>query len=196
VFRCTVRCKVWREDAHTNLLFDGRIHLATNSFTVVNGGSGTGSNFYGSASQDSGELAETKPVGLAQKYYESVHTPGWEGDFDIAERECSTDYAGNVINLVGGAIEEWATMRALPQTVELDADSGVTRIAVGLAEHLNIQDLVDLQRRARGRTVFFVYERVTGKSGGGQNLVPAAPLNNMGGVAQSLVYQDVSEKVS
>ncbi len=193
VFRCTVRCKLYNDDTthdETTLIFDGRIHLATNELTVVDGGSGCGSNFYESGTPESVTLAEPTPVGLPQAFYNATHTPGWEGEIDIIERECSTDFAGCKINVAGGR-GEWESMGAIPQTVELDADNGVTRLTVGLPNHLSIQDLVELQRKSRNRTTIYTFERVTGKSASSASQISATPINNFGGIAPNLLYQIV-----
>lgn len=182
VFRAKCRLKVYSSKSHTDdtLLFNGFIHIATNELSVVNGGSGTGSNYYTAGNVSSGDLAEPTPVGLPRAYYEATHTPQWDGQITITEREVSSDFAGNVINISGGR-GEWESMNAVPQSVDLDADNGVTSLSVGLANHLRIEDMVELQKQSRNRTTFYSYERVTGGSSGSQASITAPPLNNMGG---------------
>jgi hypothetical protein len=57
---------------------------------------------------------------------------------------------GQVLNVTAGRTE-WATMRALVQTVDDDVDNGRSVIQVGPATHLGAGDLVELLRANRGR---------------------------------------------
>ena len=195
VFRAIVRCKVWNEEAHTNLLFDQDIHIATGNLTVVNGGSGSGSNYYSGGSSESSELAEPTPSGLPATFYNGVNSPGWEGDARIAAREVGENFAGKVVNISGGRTE-WQSMNAVPQSVSQDADIGLTVLTFGLPQHLSIQDLVELQRRAKQRVTFYSYERITGKGNGGKNQVPGSPLYGTAGAAISVGFQDVTQTES
>jgi hypothetical protein len=67
----------------------------------------------------------------------------------LVEREASgAVQVGKVINIADSRAE-WATMRALVQSVTVDVESGATSFNFGPAEHLSIQDLLERDRLFR-----------------------------------------------
>jgi hypothetical protein len=191
-FRAIVRCKIWKEAAHNNLLFDDDIQLTIGPISVVNGGSGTGSNYYQIESTLGAEFAEPTPVNLAQKYHEGINGSPWEGAIQITEREVDDDFAGALVNIAGGRAE-WENMDATVHSSALDVDAGKTSLQVGFPEHLGIQKLVERQRQSRGRSVAYVFQRMTGEPTSNSQQIPAVPINTLGGETGAKKYKDVVE---
>ena len=96
---------------------------------------------------------EPVPVGLAQKLYDQLSESQYQGLCVYLEEEIAVDaHPGQVINATGGW-SEWASMRALIQQVREDVDQGRTEITFGPAEHLNLQDFIELLRANRTRII-------------------------------------------
>jgi len=94
---------------------------------------------------------EPTPSGLAQALYNAASELHYDGSLELTETEAAADWqTGRVLNLTG-LRPEWATMRALVQTVETDVDTGRTRLRFGPPEQLGAADLVELLRVNRSR---------------------------------------------
>lgn len=116
---------------------------------------------------------EDVPTGLAAALYASLGVLHYDGQIVLTEPECSGSILpGMVLNITGG-LSEWATMRALVQSVEHRIDAAQTYIRVGPPDHLGPQDLVSLMRANRQRRTSVSanahWDRNTGKA------LPAAP---------------------
>lgn len=94
---------------------------------------------------------ETAPAGLAAAYWAALQVVQWEGAVRLLEENCTgTLRPGKVLNISNGRAE-WATMRAVVQTVTEDLFSGETVAQLGPPEHLAPQDFVQQQQIARLR---------------------------------------------
>jgi hypothetical protein len=93
--------------------------------------------------------AEAIPYGLAGYIYGIETIPQYQGKLTLVEQEISDACPiGSVLNLSGGRAE-WAAMNACVQRVNYD-DCGRTEIVFGPAEHLDIADIVAMNRFNRG----------------------------------------------
>jgi hypothetical protein len=102
------------------------------------------------------QVPEPVPAGLAQALYNAVSVLQYEGDLTLQEPEVSGSLSvGNVFNLTGGNLTEWATMKAMVQSVTEDLDAGTTQIEFGPPKHLSAGELVDLLRVNRSRAIFY-----------------------------------------
>jgi len=116
--------------------------------TLTNGVSGPYSTVASSIA------GEDIPSGLAQSIWTSLNTLQYDGSVQIVETECSGSVGmGNVLNLTGGRTE-WATMKALIQTVTRKYGTGQTQVAVGPARDLSAGDLTQLFLINRNRRVW------------------------------------------
>jgi hypothetical protein len=131
---------------------------------------------------------ETEPIGLAQSLYTSLHEPHFEGSVTMGEAECldwlqsnpgcsSILGMGMYLNIAGGKTE-WATMKALIQSVSMDLASGMTTLKFGPPGHLGAADLVELLRVNRNRIAYTAPEiRSTGVVSSAGHSVEGAMLN-------------------
>lgn len=128
----------------------------------TNAASGTYTN------QEITAYAEPVPFGLAQAIYEAISILQFEGDVTLQEEDVSGLLSiGNVFNLTGGALPEWSTMAAMPQSVTEDIDSGQTTVRFGPPRNLSAGELVDLLRVNRMRLIRSVFSmRPAGTAGG------------------------------
>ncbi len=85
------------------------------------------------------------PTGVADEVYAAVGTLHYDGQIKLVADEPIIISAGSVLNLLGGRAE-WATMRAMIQSVDVSVDTGTTLISFGPPEHVGIADLVQLAR--------------------------------------------------
>lgn len=93
------------------------------------------------------------PVGLAETVYTALNQLQYDGTFTLKRQEVpAVPSVGNVVNILGGRAE-WATARALVQTVVDDIDGGVKTVSVGVAKYLTAGEMVDLLMVVRPRMV-------------------------------------------
>jgi hypothetical protein len=117
-------------------------------FTVSLTATGFASGTYSTVS--TATQAEPVPDGLAQQLYEAGSLQ-YDGSLTVTALDVPTSQPmGQVLNVSNGRTE-WATMRALVQTVDDDVDNGRSVMQVGPATHLGAGDLVELLRANRGR---------------------------------------------
>jgi len=91
------------------------------------------------------------PVGLALKIFNQLNQPHFQGDASFLQVECTgLARPGHRLNLTGG-IAEWQTMNATIQEVTESIEDGQTSITFGPAEHLAVQDFLELIRANRMR---------------------------------------------
>lgn len=108
--------------------------------------------------------AEDVPTGLAQQLYAAAGELHFEGGVTLTDRECPVFALGKALNLTGGRAE-WASMRALVQSIDLDIDAGKTQLRFGPPTHLGPDDLIELLRFNRQRRVVLGFSsRASGKS--------------------------------
>lgn len=125
--------------------FEEQIPVRLNTTTAVTGTYRT---------IESGSEGEAIPSGLAAAIYAAVSQLQYEGQITIEEEEVSQRFRlGQVINITGGK-SEWATMRAVIQSVTEDLFNGRTTIQFGPATHLGVDDLIELYRVNRYRWNF------------------------------------------
>lgn len=121
------------------------------------------------------------PLGLAAQYFTSLQTLQYEGALVLAAREVDGSIRpGAVINLTNGR-PEWATMRAMVQTVTEDISAGTTTIEFGPPERLPAQDFVDqlmFARRVRLDTNLWSTRTCTR---GGPDIDDNGPVDGTGG---------------
>jgi hypothetical protein len=143
--RITVSCRA------TIMLRNGQVmanHPITYQLVSTNAASGT---FQNTKVQTQ---AEPVPVGLAQKLYNAVSRLQFEGELTFQEEDVSGRLGvGNLFNLTGGALAEWATMNALVQRITENLDAGTTTVEFGPPGILSAGELVDLLRVNRNRVV-------------------------------------------
>jgi hypothetical protein len=132
-------------------------------------------------SYDSGE---TVPSGLAQTIYDSLKDLQYSGSIELQEDEVGDwltsksildRYSiGCALNITGSKRTEWATMNAVIQQVTENLMNGTTSITIGPAEHLTINDIIDLMRLNRTRYTFVnPLTQATGKlDGSGTTRMP------------------------
>ena len=96
---------------------------------------------------------EAVPSGFAASLYAEWSPLQWEGQFRIAEDECSCSIRpGVVCNFAGtGTRAEWQTMRGVVQDVRYNIDAGDTDVTVGPCARLEADSRMALFRAARGR---------------------------------------------
>ena len=100
---------------------------------------------------------EEIPFGLAAQVYAAETPAPYAGTYVLSEVDYSGRIGiGNVLNLLGG-VEDWESMRALIQSVEIDYTEGRTVLTFGPAKHLGAGDLIKRLRAERGpRAVFYI----------------------------------------
>jgi hypothetical protein len=109
--------------------------------------------------------AEPVPMGLAETLYAAVSVLQYEGSYTIIGSEVSDWTLGLVLNIAGGRTE-WAAMNALLQEIEDDLENGRTTLKFGPAGHLTHQDLMEMLRANRSRTISsHIKERQSGVPG-------------------------------
>lgn len=127
---------------------------------------------YSFSSTTSVTPAEEVPTGLAQAIYNAINPRQWDGSLALVESEPTRgSLLGRVLNL-SGSLADWASMRAVIQTQQVDIFSGKTALKVGPAKQLGPDDLTELYRVNRNRApVTSYWTRSTGQSstGGGGN---------------------------
>lgn len=95
--------------------------------------------------------AEPVPAGLAAAIHAEWSPLHWSGSIEIDEPEPSFAIRpGVVLNLTGARIE-WASMRAVVQSVAVDIGSGATSVRVGPCERLEAGSRVAIFRAAKSR---------------------------------------------
>jgi hypothetical protein len=104
--------------------------------------------------------SEPEPAGLATAYYSAASVLQYEGEVTLTEAECTSGRAalGKILRVTGG-LAAWASMTAVIQKVREDFDAGVTTLTVGPQSHLFPQDLVELLRASRLRSVLAPLDR-------------------------------------
>lgn len=106
---------------------------------------------------DSGGLLNQAPVpsDLAGSYFLSLITPQYEGSIITHGRDVlGNARVGMALNLTGGRAE-WATMRAVIQTVTEDIAAGTSQIDFGPPDRIPARDFIDqtmFARRKRATT--------------------------------------------
>ena len=97
------------------------------------------------------EEGDPQPVGLAEYLYNSLSPLGYEGSIQMTESEANFAVRmGNVLNLLGTRTE-WASMRALVQSLAVDIDNGISTVRFGVAPGLSISRIIELLRASRTR---------------------------------------------
>jgi hypothetical protein len=92
---------------------------------------------------------ESTPSGLAATLYAAMSVLQHEGSFVLVARECAfTVRVGMVVNLTGGRAE-WATMKAVVQSVVHDLTEGRTEVTVGWPRHITVDELMSIMRNNR-----------------------------------------------
>lgn len=114
-------------------------------------------------------VADPVPVNLARDLYEALNALSAEGDFTIIEEEVGDTFAvWKRVNFITPDQPGWATLDAMPQTIEETALQGETRVDFGAPEILGAKDLVALLQVHRGQTVLnSLSMRKTGDMGSG-----------------------------
>ena len=113
------------------------------------------------------------PVGLAQFIYEAISVLQFEGNLTLQEEDASGSLMiGQLFNLTGSANTEWDTMAAMVQEISENLDAGETSVQFGPPKNLSADELVDLLRVNRARSISSsLGMRMTGSpSNGGSNL--------------------------
>ena len=114
-------------------------------------------------------LAEPVPAGLATFLYDAVSVLQYEGELTLQEEDVSASLSvGNLFNLTGGNLTEWATMSAMVQSITENLDTGETTVEFGPPKHLSAGELVDLLRINRARNTFYWPTLQTSGVAGGQ----------------------------
>lgn len=129
---------------------------------------------YSFSSTTSVTAAEEVPTGLARAIYDAINPHQWDGSLALVESEATHgSLLGRVLNL-SGSLSDWASMRAVIQTQQVDIFGGKTSFKVGPAKQLGPDDLTELYRVNRNRApVTSYWTRSTGQSsssGGSQGL--------------------------
>jgi hypothetical protein len=114
------------------------------------------------------QYPEPVPTGLAEFLYDAAGVLQYDGQLTLQEEEVSGQLApGDLFNLTGGNLAEWATMNAMVQTITESLDDGTTLVEFGPPKHLGAGELVDLLRVNRSRTFFYWPTLQTSGLGGG-----------------------------
>src|SRR5262249_41429440 len=80
----------------------------------------------------------------------------YDGELTLQEPEVSGSLSvGNLFNLTGGNLSEWATMKGMVQSITEDIDAGTTLVEFGPPKHLGAGELVDLLRVNRSRNIVY-----------------------------------------
>lgn len=93
-------------------------------------------------------------AGVLKSYYEATRLLPYDGSVTVLDD--FDQVCGGRLSVVGG-LEEWASMQAVIQGVELDLKSGVSVVSVGAPEHISLQEALERSRQiadAMGRTAF------------------------------------------
>lgn len=126
--------------------------LHTSTVELTNGVTGPYST---DASSTPGESYIIGPGGIAQYLFNMLATPQYEGEYVKVE----VAFAGGIslrnrVNLSGGRAE-WATMHAQIQEIKEDWGDRETSIRIGVAKHLNAEQLSALLNMARYRRAWY-----------------------------------------
>lgn len=90
---------------------------------------------------------ESVPADLAAQYYTAIQGLYWQGGIRYRERDCSGLLRPGVkVNLLGG-LAAWATAGVIVQATVEHLDSGLTEVALGSPEHLDLGTFVDMLTR-------------------------------------------------
>lgn len=122
---------------------------------------------------------ESIPEHLAKQIYDSLAILHYEGTIVTVEREAWNLVLGSRLNIdagTGGIREDWKTMNALVQSVDIDAETGRTEISIGPPKVLNGSDLFELLRFNRFRRVYNAPIEDANQTGGDIDLTGETPL--------------------
>ena len=109
-----------------------------------------------------GTLGEVQPTGLAEYFYNALHTVYWRGQVTLTAGEvATTQLLGSLINLTGGT-GKYSAINALVTRVREDLEHGEIMVEVGPPAHLSPSELLDLLRIWRNRVPGDFYGRKTG----------------------------------
>jgi hypothetical protein len=112
----------------------------------------------------SASSADPVPTGIAQQLYEALNSVHYDGRVRLVGQDlfATPIFPGYRLNLINGDDEAWETMNAVVQEVYHDVKSGATEITFGPPKHLQLDDLIELQRLFRTRR----HSSVASKSSG------------------------------
>lgn len=166
VFSYTVKETLPSNDKIT--LFKSRLHTIKVSLLATDATTGQYSNTtLESAGEDPSEF-----TGLAANIYNDLNTLSWDGRLTLVESECSGSISlGNILNLTDGNAA-WSTMNAVVRGVTGDLDAGTTQITLGVNQHLNAGQLIDLLRINRTRSAFRITTNASSGSPGPADELP------------------------
>ncbi len=147
---------------------------------------------------DSFDAGEAVPAGIAQAFYNAVNPLQYEGRVVLIESEVGGSIGmGNVLNLTGGNVSAWTTMRAVIQGILEDVDSGTTTVSFGPAAHLGPADLIEMLRVNRGRSVSSGWKKRTtgltidaGSSVQEETLSASSSVSSEGGETKKQTFSD------
>ena len=149
------------------------------------------------------EYAEPIPVGLAQSFYESMQALAIQGQCVTLSEEPRSDLERwKVLNFITPEQPGWATVRALPTTIEDNAREGATMIQFGAPESLGVNDMVALLRVTRGRMIINSFSARTSGTPSGQTNVdlgkktPTKNTTDGGGYSDKLVVSGWKDAAS
>lgn len=156
--------------------------------------SGTTGREFGSAVITLDNNYQPLPAGLAENYREGLSVLQYSGHITIEEKECSQGiHPGILINLTGGA-EEWETMQAQVQEIVEDIDTGKTTIYFGPAEHIRIDDFLEVLKIARNQAdQFGGFSEILKTGNRGRNKALTAEITVAGVVATEEEIKDAIE---
>ncbi len=140
---------------------------------------------------DAFDSGDPIPANLAQDIYTAFSQLQYDGRHVLVEQEClGRVKVGNTLSLTGG-LQAWQTMQATVQSVTEDLEDGRSTIVFGHAEHLGVEDLVELLRVSRSRIILSsVSERSQGStSASGVELGKNLPKENTTGGAEQYQTQ-------
>jgi hypothetical protein len=118
---------------------------------------------------------EDFPTGIAKATYDGIiASMSYEGTVTLVEEDCGAlGYHGRIIQLTGGDAA-WASMTAPVHTVDLEIETGTTRIAFGPHPALAPADFLELQRILRFRPIRWWSKEERGSPQYGGDGVPSA----------------------
>ncbi|MCW1926275.1 hypothetical protein OKA05_27220 [Luteolibacter arcticus] len=124
---------------------------------------------------------EAAPSGIAAAIYNSLSAYQFEGSITTVMEDVSGDrFHGCKLNITGGK-GEWATMNAMVHSVSFDIATGATTISVGPAPFLAAQDMLELRRLLRGRSVTWMSEQERTSNELGADADPGSKGDTVGG---------------
>ena len=103
------------------------------------------------------DYGEIIPWGLAAQIYAAETPAPYQGTHVLGENDYTARIGiGNVLNLTGG-LDEWTSMRAQVQSIDIDYTDARTTVTLGPATHLGAGDLIDRLRAERGaRSSYYI----------------------------------------